>query len=66
MKLKVEMNIPVALELELELDGEEDFTINHVQLSAFQDITVRKVNECMDDYTVDYILGKLKEASGGE
>jgi hypothetical protein len=63
MKLKVEMNIPVTLEMEVELDGDDDFTINHVQLAAFQDMTVRKVNESMDDDTVDYILGKLREES---
>jgi hypothetical protein len=63
MRLKVEMSIPVTLEMEVELDGDDDFTINHVQLAAFQDMPVRKVNENMDDDTVDYILGKLREKS---
>jgi hypothetical protein len=62
MRLRIEMSIPVALDVEVEPDGEDDFTITHAKLSPFQDITVRRVNESMDDYTVDYILEKIKKA----
>jgi hypothetical protein len=61
-KIRVEICIPVTLDVCAQLDDDgEDFDIKDAQLAAFQDITVRKLQENMDDYTADYILEKLKE-----
>lgn len=69
MRIKVELCLPVSVELELELvrdNGlpEEDweFDIKGVQLAMVQGVSVPRVNEAITDADHEYILTKAIEA----
>lgn len=55
------MFLPVNVVLDVEPDGEFEFTVTQASLSHLQDMDPRKVNEQMDDDTHELILEKLRE-----
>lgn len=60
---KVTMNLPVNLELDVELiaDG-EDFDVKEVRVMEPHGITVSEVNESLDDDLAYEVMRQLKEA----
>ena len=60
MELTIEICMPVAIKMTVAPLGDDDIQIQHAQLAAAQDITVRKIMENIDEETIEYILGKLK------